>query len=243
MDRRRVLVTGAAGFVARILRSHWESDRYALRLADVREVPGAGDAETVQLDVGDLGAFRGACDGVDTVVHLAADPRMSADFYETLLDRNIVGAYNAFHAAHLAGCRRVVFASSVNAVSGYGGRRSISAAEPVYPINVYGATKCWGEALGRAYSHENKLSAVCVRLGSPRFRQDGNWSADRPSLGISPRDTAQLFARCIDVEDLSFAIVNGTSRHRRSFLDVEETVRILGYNPQDGTAYPKTPSS
>jgi nucleoside-diphosphate-sugar epimerase len=238
---RKVLITGAAGFVAGILRSHWAHDRYDLRLADIKDIDDA-DSNSVGFDISDLDSFRSACEGIDTVVHLAADPRQRADFYETLLDRNIVGAYNAFHAAHLAGCRRVVFASSVNSVFGYGGRESTPWDVPIYPTTLYGATKCWGEAVARVYAHEHALSCICVRLGSPRFRQSGDWDPNAPSMGISARDTAQLFARCIDAEDIPFAIVHGISRHKKSWMDLEHSVRVLGYEPEDGTAYEKTSS-
>ena len=54
-------------------------------------------------------------------MHLAADPSPGADFYGSLLDRNVKSTYNAFHAARESGCQRVVYASSVNAVLGYEG--------------------------------------------------------------------------------------------------------------------------
>ena len=52
----------------------------------------------------------------------------------------------------------MVYVSSINAVLGYGGvgregEASGSAWDaPVWPVNVYGATKCWGEALARVVS-------------------------------------------------------------------------------------------
>ena len=78
-----------------------------------------------------------------------------------------------------------------------------------------------------------------VRLGNPRFDQAGPWDADEPSYMLSARDTAQLFARCVEADDLPFAIVHGSSRHRRMWLDIEATCRILGYEPEDGTAFPQ----
>jgi len=45
-----------------------------------------------------------------------------------------------------------------------------------------------------------------VRIGSPRFDQSGDWDPEKANWGISPRDTAQLFARCVEVEDVDFAI-------------------------------------
>jgi len=233
----KVLLTGAAGFIGRMLRDHWGT-RFCLRLADVKPVED-DDHECVVFDCADYDAMKDACDGVDTVIHLAADPSMKADFYDSLLSRNVIATYNAFQAALECGCKRIVFASSINAVLGHEDRTPVGPDAPAYPINVYGATKCWGEALGRAYAHAHGLSSIMVRIGSPRFEQDGDWDPEEKSWGISPRDTAQLFARCIEVEDVDFAIVNGVSNHKYPWMDLEVNREVLGYEPEDGTAFPK----
>ncbi|VTP59723.1 hopanoid-associated sugar epimerase [Serratia rubidaea] len=73
----RILITGAGGRVATVYRLA-VAGRHALRLAE-RDTArltdiGAHD-EIVACDVRDLQACRRACDGIDTVLHLAADPR------------------------------------------------------------------------------------------------------------------------------------------------------------------------
>ena len=151
----------------------------------------------------------------------------------------MIATYNAFEAARVAGCRRVVFASSINAILGHEDITPVPWDAPAYPINVYGATKCWGEALGRVYTHAHGMSTIMVRIGSPRFEQDGDWDPEKASWGISPRDTAQLFARCIEVEDIDFAVVHGVSNHKHSWMDLEINREVLGYEPEDGTAFPK----
>ena len=128
-----VLLTGAAGQVGQILRSQW-GDRYRLRLADLPNPTEpehgrtradlhaslASHEELVEFDCADEVAFRQACEGVDCVVHLAADPSPAADFHGSLLQRNVVGAYNAFAAAAASvTCKRLVFTSSINAVRGW----------------------------------------------------------------------------------------------------------------------------
>jgi NAD+ dependent glucose-6-phosphate dehydrogenase len=243
-DKRKVLLTGAAGMVGSILRSHW-GDRYALRLADIRPLQDlAGHEEYTPIDIAQYDQMLEACAGIDTVVHLAADPNPNAEFYSTLLPLNITGAYNAFHAAHQAGCRRLVFASSGQAILGYNTQEQESAGwdVPIFPQNVYGATKCWGEALARVYSDQHQLSCICVRLGSPVFAQDGDWDPNKVYAQISPRDTAQLFGCCVDVQDVDFAIVHGISRHQRCWMDLEISRKVVGYEPRDGTAFPRTSS-
>ncbi len=238
---RPVLITGATGRVGTILRQQWR-DRYQLCLADVNPIQDlASHEDFVELDITDLDAFTAACQGIDTVVHLAADPSPLADFYETLLQRNIIGGYNGFEAARLAGCRRLVFASSINAVLGYGQTEAVASWDsPVYPANVYGATKCWGEALARVYDTQHGLSCLCVRLTSPSFDQRAFDPEARVSK-ISERDTGLVFGRCVDAEDeVGFAIVHGVSRHTDSWFEVSCSDPRVQFDPQDGTAYPRS---
>jgi NAD(P)-dependent dehydrogenase (short-subunit alcohol dehydrogenase family) len=237
--RRRVLVTGAAGLVGGILRRHW-GDRFALRLADVVPVPdAAAHEEPVVFDMTRRADCAAACAGIDTVVHLAADAG-SEDFDGSLLPRNIVGPLYLLEAAVAAGCRRVVLTSSIYAVRGHGPEPPVTPERPVFPQGTYGATKCWAEALARDISARRGLSCIAVRLGNPRFDQGGDWDPEAPSYMISPRDTAQLFACCVEVPDVDFAIVHGSSRHRRMWLDIESTRALLGYEPKDGTAFPRS---
>ena len=238
-SKRTVLITGAAGLFGRILRTHW-SDRYQLRLSDIRAIEDlAPHEEFIAADIVQYEQLRLACEGVHTLVHLAAYPGVGAEFYDTLLNLNIIGAYNAFHAAHQAGCQRLVFASSIDAVKGYWDEGEIRCDVPVYPTNIYGASKCWGEALARVYAAQHGLSCICVRLCNPGFDQAGDWDADEVISGLSRRDAALLLGRCVDVEDVDFAIVNGISNHRRGRLDLECTRQLLDFEPCDGTVFPR----
>jgi nucleoside-diphosphate-sugar epimerase len=119
--RRKVLVTGAAGNIGAYFAEH-APDRYELRLM-VHQIDEDAEAlkqfgEVVAGDLGDLEGLKRLCEGIDTVVHMAGDPSPSA-VWEDLLEANIVGTYNMCIAAKAAGCRRVIYASSIHAVSGY----------------------------------------------------------------------------------------------------------------------------
>lgn len=240
--RRLLLVTGAAGRIGSYFAEH-SHDRYRLRLM-VRGDEGASDinkirrfGDVVTADLSDLDRLKELCEGVDTVLHLAGDPAPDAT-WDSLLPVNIVGTYNVFAAAKSAGCRRVIYASSIHAVSGYPPDVQVKTSEPVNPGDLYGVSKCFGEALARYMAEKEALSAIAIRIGAfqpletPR-REGGE---DVLDAFVSHRDLIQLFHRCIDVENLKFAILHGLSDNRFKRLDISDARELVGYAPQDDAA-------
>jgi dTDP-4-dehydrorhamnose reductase len=235
--RRRILVTGAAGNIGAYFAEHARAD-YELRLM-VHE----SDEETEQLrafgevvtgDVTDLEHLKELCQGIDTVLHLAANPSPSA-VWESLLDINIVGTYNTFVAAKAAGCRRVIYASSIHAVSGYPPDVQVKTSEPVNPGDLYGVSKCFGEAMGRYMAEQEGLSVIALRIGAfqalERAREEEALSL--MDAFVSRRDLHQLIERCIDIENLQFAIFHGLSNNRFKRLDISDARELVGYEPVD----------
>ena len=230
-----ILLTGAAGRVGRAFREH-TGERYRLRLAD-RDLGKLGDArghEIFVLDAADPAACQAACAGMDVVIHLAADPSPAADFYGSLLDNNVKATYNIFRAAKDQGCRRVIYASSIRVLEGYPQGAPLSPDLPVRPIDMYGASKCFGEATAHAFATTEGLSSIVIRIGT----FGPQWGARKPSAAglsriISGRDMSQLLVRCIETPDIPFAIVHGLSDNRMKRLDIESTKALLGYAPQD----------
>jgi len=167
-------------------------------------------------------------------VHLAADPSPEADFYGSLLENNIKGTYNIFRAAADQGCRRVVFASSVHAVVGYPPDISIPTGASVRPMNMYGVSKCFGEAVAACFAHDGALSTIAIRIGA----YDADWLRPSPtretmSAFLSHRDMNQMLRRCVDVDGVRFAIVHAISNNRIKRLDLSSTREQLGYAPED----------
>jgi uronate dehydrogenase len=234
--KRKVLLTGAAGRIGTAFR-HYAENRYDFRLVDrkTEELGQPGRDEIIELDVADLAACRRACEGIDTVLHLAGDPSPRAGFYDSLLDNNIKGVYNIFRAAKDQGCRRVIFASSVQVISGYPLDVQAHPESPVKPINLYGVSKCFGEALAHYFALAEGLSSIAVRIGSFEGNRH-DWAdinARNLSTFVSKRDLCQLFIRCIETPAVQFAIVHGVSNNRFKRMDITSTKEILGYAPQD----------
>ena len=237
MSQRSLLITGAAGRIGTFLTRHLLDhlgDGYTLVLSDVREPADTRDFPFHRADVADLDAMRQLCRGIDTVIHLAADPSPRAA-WESLLPRNVTGVYTVFQAAHENRCRRVIFASSINAVSGYPEDVQVTTQMPVRPPNLYGATKVWGEAVARFYADQMELSAICLRFGgvAPRDRVE-SLPAGSPNLSmiLTLDDLTRLVAAAIRT-DRHFGIYHGISNNRFKRLDISDARREIGYDPQD----------
>jgi nucleoside-diphosphate-sugar epimerase len=235
-DRRLVLLTGAAGRIGTAFRQA-TGERYRFRLADLltddlAQTPGESH-EVLHLDVSDATACAAACAGVDTVIHLAADPSPEAEWEPSLLPNNICGTLNVFRAASEAGCRRVVFASSVHAILGQSPGDTIADDAAPRPTNLYGASKVFGEAVASTFAAQG-LSGICIRIGAydaPWFYERGD--ARAATAYVSPRDLNDLIVRCIETENIPYAIVAGVSNNRRNRFDLKRTRELLGYAPQD----------
>jgi UDP-glucose 4-epimerase len=232
-----VLVTGAAGNIGKYFAEH-SHEQYELRIM-VHRLDARADAlrpfgEVVACELSDLAKLKEYCQGIDTVVHLAGDPDPGAA-WASLLEGNIIGTYNAFVAAKAAGCRRVIYASSIHAVSGYPADVQVKTSEPVNPGDLYGVTKCFGEALGRYMAEQEGLSVIALRIGAfqpiEAAREEG--SIAMLDAFVSQRDLNQLIERCIDVEIIKFAILHGLSDNRFKRLDISDARALVGYRPLD----------
>ncbi len=235
-----VLVTGAGGQIGSYYAEH--APAHHVRRLMVR--PGDSDTgklarfgEVVDANLSDRPRLIELCQGMDTVVHLAGDPNPNASWH-SLLHSNIIGTYNLMSAARMAGVRRVIYASSIHAVSGYPADVQVKTSEPVNPGDLYGVSKCFGEALGRYFAEQEGMSVIALRIGA---FQPLAVAADPHNAGlldafVSRRDLNQLIVRCVDDETLQFAIFHGLSNNRFKRLDLSDARALIGYEPRDDLA-------
>lgn len=235
--RRRVLVTGAAGNIGSYFAEH-SGRKYDLRLMvqgdekRIEEIKPFG--ELVTADLSKLDRLKELCRGTDTVLHLAASPDPSTA-WDSLLHNNIIGTYNVMVAAKSAGCRRVIYASSIHAVSGYPADVQVKTTDPVNPGDLYGVSKCFGEAMGRYMAEQEGLSVIALRIGAfqsaDKAREPGG--VQMMNMFVSQRDLNQLIEQCIDDQRLRWAVFNGLSDNRFKRLDISDARELVGYAPQD----------
>lgn len=234
MTDRKILLTGAAGRIGSFLTRHL-AKRYNFVLTDVQPPADTHGFPFSAADISDLEAMRALCRDIDTVVHMAADPRTTAS-WDDLLAPNMIGVQNIFQAAHEASCRRVIYASSVNAVAGYPRDVQVHTSMPVRPLNLYGASKAWGEAVACFYADQRGLSSICLRFGWVLGRDSEHLRPDHPLLDmvLTYEDLAKLVVGSIDApDDLRFGIFHGVSNNRWKRLDISDARAALGYEPED----------
>jgi nucleoside-diphosphate-sugar epimerase len=233
MTKQKILITGAAGRIGQRLTAHWR-DRYDFALTDKRGLETTHGFPFTEAHLSDLETIRPLFAGVHTVIHLANDANPKAT-WESLLPNNVIANYNVFQAAFEQGCQRVIFASSVNSVANYPADVQVTPDMPVSPPNLYGATKAWGEALGRFYADQNGLSVICLRLGWVTDKDNKRLIPDFPLLDIALTydDLLRLFDACMAATSVRFGLFHGISDNRFKRLDISDTRQVLGYEPQD----------
>jgi nucleoside-diphosphate-sugar epimerase len=231
VTKKRILLTGAGGRVGPHLLPTF-ADRYDLNLYDKNPIPGFED-ETYIGDLSDIETLKTAMEGCEAVVHLAATSD-EADFVSLLVPANVIGLYNVFEAALLAGVKRIIFASSVHTMARYpNDHPPIETTELPRPGTRYGITKALGETMGRYYFDRDGLEFVALRFGAfePAEKLVGN--PGMRHCWLSPRDGREIIIRAIEVEGVGYAIINAFSNTLGNRFSLKSQQEILDYTPQD----------
>ena len=104
---------------------------------------------------------------------------------------------------------------------------------PVRPDSRYGASKAFGEALGRYYAEVQGMEVISVRLGA--VSDDDRPGSDSRSwvAWLSKRDVAALFRACVERTGIRHEIVYGASANHWKVYDTPSAWKVLGYMPSD----------
>mgnify|MGYP003590369131 CR=1 FL=1 len=165
---RRVLVTGATGFVGRAVCAALAEAGIPFVAAVRRPCAGMPQARVVG-EISRETDWTGVLEGVDTVIHLAARVHLmrdtAADPLAAYREVNTQGTLNLARQAAAAGVRRFVFASSVK-VNGEGRAVPYRADDVPAPVGAYALSKLEAERglLALAGGAEAGMTVAIVRL-------------------------------------------------------------------------------
>lgn len=236
---KKVLVTGAAGFIGffltkRLLQEGWQvvgidnlnsyydPDLKRARLAVIGEDPGFlfihGDLADRELIAALFSEHR-----FDAVVNLAAQAgvRYSLENPHSYVDSNVVGFVNILEGCRHSGVGHLVFASSSSV---YGGNivTPFSVHDSVdHPVSLYAATKKSNELMAHCYSHLYALPITGLRF----FTVYGPWG--RPDMAYF------LFTKAILANVPIQVFNNGRMKRDFTYIDdiVEGVIRVIGTPP------------
>lgn len=236
---KTVLITGATGNIGRKLRAHLRAaGRYELRLLCLNP-QNDPEVQTADLSVWDE-SWAARFAGVDTVLHVAADPSPWAS-WGSVQRLNFDLLFNVLAAAQQHGVRRFVFASSNYVVAGYRfSNEALTAAMEPQPINPYGASKLVGERIGKMFAERYGLSFIAFRIGVCQRNHDnrhgpwipfGTWGQH---MWVSDRDLCRAFEAAIENTSVGFGVYNLVSRNPGMRWEMDSIRRDLGFEPADG---------
>ncbi len=237
-QKKRILVTGAAGSVGAALYTAWEAERrYELTLCDLR-LPASKISRAQVADVRHYEQMQTLCQDQDVLVHLAYVPQRHLG-KEAGEVSDIGASILLFEAAREAGIGKIVLAST-NHVTGVNERHvpaRLSTGDQFRPDGWYGAMKGMAEIAGRHLVENCAMRFISIRIGSFTGRDTAD-SLRTCSTLLTPRDCVQLFTLAVDYEGPErYLITYGTSgnysTHHPGFLDISAAVDVLGYQPQD----------
>lgn len=221
-----IVITGAAGHIGRAV-APLLAGRHQLRLVDV-DVPEHADRTWTRCSITDAGKLAAVLEGADALVHLAGIPTEAP--WHDLLQVNIDGTKRVLEAAHDAGVRRVLLASSIHA-GGYstGATADVRGSRP---DSYYGVSKVAMEALGSLFADRFGMSVVSARICT--FGQEP--SAGRTvATWLSVDDMVRLIEAFTRLEMPGHHLVWGVSANTPGWFHLEPGHQI-GFRPQDDAA-------
>lgn len=207
----RILITGAAGFIAMhtaerllargetVLGLDNLNDYYdvSLKLARLERLQSKANFKFIQLDVKDSVAVGQAFAEFrpNRVIHLAAQAgvRYSLENPQAYIDANLHGFTNILEGVRHHDVQHLVYASSSSV---YGGNTAMPFSEHHnidHPVSLYAATKKANELMAHTYSHLFGLPTTGLRF----FTVYGPWG--RPDMALFLFTEAILKGEPIDV--------------------------------------------
>jgi len=218
----RILLTGATGFVGSHAAEAFVRAGYTVRAlvrsperaATLKSIPGI---ELVYGTLADDDALGSACDGVRTVVHLAAltHARTEAEFAAV----NVEGTARLLRAAlgTAPAPQRFIYLSSLAAVGPAIDGRGVRPDDPPRPLTAYGRSKLAGERVVQEAS--DRMEVVILRAPAVYGPRDTDlYHFFRlASRGVLPVPTGPVRPlQMVHVQDLARGLVHATQAERAS---------------------------
>ena len=234
---RAFLVTGGAGFIGSVLTGRLLDKGASVVVYDnlssgraefIKPFESSGRFKFVKADLLDRDQLDRTMkdNGIDAIMHLAANPDVRRGSVETDLDlkQGTLATYNLLDSARLNGIKEFAFSSS-SVVYGYASvKPTPEDYGPLMPISLYGASKLAAEGLITAFSHLFDMSYYIFRFANIVGRNSTH--------GI----ILDLLGKLDKTGGKSVEVL-GNGRQNKSYMDVVDCADAMIYvyeNSKDG---------
>lgn len=159
IEGKRILVTGANGFIGRWVRKSLEEKNKVIGISMSGHV---GEGEMLKGDISTIASIP----PVDYCIHLAAISDVEECEKNPLraMEVNVAGTLNILRLCSEVGVKGVIIASSGKVYGECSGQETVSEEKVVNPYNVYGFTKAQADYISLGFSSIHNLPVVSARL-------------------------------------------------------------------------------
>jgi hypothetical protein len=208
----RVLVTGGAGFIGKAVTERLLNHGWEVRSIDIAPSLDLKGVEYTQCDIRNYAEVREQVRDCQCIVHMGAIPRPQLGTGPDIFSINAAGTFNIFEAASAEGIKRVVQASSINAIGGVYNLTDlhteyfpIDEQHPPFNTDPYSFSKQVIEDIGRYYWRRDGISSVALRFSgvnrkdtreTPEFqeRRQNSWHAIDDFAKLSDEERRERLA-------------------------------------------------
>ncbi|MGH7057063.1 MAG: NAD-dependent epimerase/dehydratase family protein [Acetobacteraceae bacterium] len=225
---RTILLTGASGALGRVLVKGLGVLGWPLRLTDIVPFPDPlpAGASFTRADLADGMTMLRLAEGCGTILHFGG-ASVERPFSE-VLGPNIVGLYHIYEAARRERAR-VVFASSNHTIGFHERDVRLDQDCQFRPDGYYGASKAYGELMGRMYWDKHGVENVNIRIGGSRPKVN---NARTLSIWLTYADLLALVVRCVLAPAVGTLVIWGASNNARGFWG-RDGRDAVGWQPKD----------